>query len=347
MSRKTRAVIMPTIGDPYRAGLFLSAYRKCIKNEVDKLYVFLNSPADEAVVNYTKEMYEREGAEVIVSYGHQHQTILLTTLLEICKEDTVLILEDDFYITQPGHVDRWFSMIESGQVDAVGSPRGCTSAEMMNRTSKVFNLDPSLNQRTNFWPALYVGRTEDLLRIREKEYGPYTHPVDTYIPELDITTTQVETWDVFAWVSVQLRALGLKFHIEDQNNWIDVWITKRQPVHWIHTGAGSSSFLGHLITPDGKSIGQRDALPNTSELAIIQGDSMLWITETKQAVWEMILDHFPIPADSPAAYFNDVYASALQHSRNVVVTTDGKNMRDSSIQEMRNFYETILAPVLI
>jgi len=344
MSRLTRAIILPTIGDPYRAGLWLSSYKKCMKDEVDQLYVCLNSDADIAVIEHVTEMYRAEGAEVFVFDAHCSHGFNIEHPLKNCKEDLVLFLEDDFYIVEPGHVDRWFRMIETGQVDAIGSPRGSCSKEVTDKVAETFGLTGCEVQCSSFWPSLYAGKVADFYRMRELNLGSHMHPAGKYIPELDWTPDKDECGDVFVWASIQLRALGLKFYIEDQGNWIDVWIRK-EVMPWIHTGAGSSSFLSHLISSDGIPIGQRNNTEKT-ELAVIDGDSMLWITETKQAVWELIHENYPIPSDSPAAYFNGVYADALQNSREKVITTDGKKMTNSKIQEMRSWYEEILAPIL-
>lgn len=344
MARKTRAVFVPSTGDPYRAGLWLSSYRKYMKDSVDQLYACVNSGADLAVLNYTADLFRAEGAKVFVHDRHLGHNLNVLEMVRACQEELFFLSEDDFYIVEPGHVERLFSMIENGQVDAVGSPRGCCSQEMMNQCVKQFKITDVHPSMTSFWPALYLGKMADLFRIRDMNFGGYAHPAGEYIPELDWTPTKQECGDTFVWASIQLRALGLKFHIEDQGNWIDVWTLKHKRP-WIHTGAGSSSMLGHLLTSDGRNIGTRNSPPG-GELAVIQGDSMLWITETKQAVWELIREHFPIPADSPAAYFNDIYTDALQNSRNKVVTTDGKHMSSARIQEMRNWYEDILAPIL-
>jgi len=343
MSRPTRAVLLPTIGDPYRAGIWLSAYRKHMKNEIDNLYVCLNSNADKSITDHVADMYRKEGATVFLHYTHKGHGFPLVELIEGCKEDLVFLAEDDFYLLASEHMNRWFGMIERGEVDAVGSPRSCCSQEMIKKTIEVFSLTGLEAQSTNFWPCLYVGKREDLLRIKEREYGAYTHSAGTYISELDWTITKDEPGDVFVWASVQLRGLGLKFYAEDQGNWIDI-IYRKQAMPWIHTGAGSSSFLNRLVTPDGRPIGRRDC--DKIGVETLNDDGLLYVRETMQAFWELALQHFPIPSDSPAGWLNKDYSDALEYSKTAVKTLAGKIMRSSSIEEQKQFYRSTLAPIL-
>ena len=58
----SRAALLPTPGDPFLVKYWLENYAKYWREEVDKLYVYLNTPIEDGVVSYIQELIEGYGA---------------------------------------------------------------------------------------------------------------------------------------------------------------------------------------------------------------------------------------------------------------------------------------------
>jgi len=308
----SRAILLPTPGDPYICAGWVSSYKKYIKQHVDKLYVCLNSPAEDPIFQYVNDLFLSCEATII----HHHKFIdhgpALTELLKIVGEDHVLILEDDFYVQTPDAVQNWFHIVESGHKDMVGSMRGCVGPQIIKATARKFGLTGDEALQPNFWPSLFACRTEDLRKtdcnFRAKRYAP-----GVFIPELDFTPTQETGGDTFVWASIQLRALGLSVHQIKQWRLIDVIRENKIPPPWIHVGSGSTTLNGHLLDENMIPIGNKN-WNKPKGFPPVPDHTIRVHFEKKFAWWSMMNKLFPVPQSSPAAYFNLQYKEAVNRS---------------------------------
>jgi glycosyltransferase involved in cell wall biosynthesis len=340
-----RAAILPTPGDPFINGLWLSSFRLW-KNEVDKLYVCVNSGLDDEVLEYTKEIYEREGAEVLLQSSFAGHGVAINKCLDACREKNILLLEDDFYILQRNQVDRLFNIIENGEVDAVVSSRGSCSAGLHTKINEVFGLTGQVSLVPNFWPCLYLSDKKHLI-----ETDRWLDSVNFYngdrVDDLDWTVNCDEHGDTFVGTSIQLRSKGLRFHYEEQyrNTTDDLHLFPEgkgmfsAPLPWTHFGSTSSGINGALMDENMKLLGSRNTGYRYS-LPTIVDEHIGEDHERRIALWELCWQYFPVEEGSPANYFNKVYGDAISR------LIDGCKLSRDKINAFKSIYNQVLYPIL-
>jgi len=334
----SRAVLLPTAGDPFITAAWLSSYKKFYQPYVDKLYVSINTFAEDRIFDYVVDMFKEVDAEII---SHRHMTDhgpAITELVDACKEDYIFLAEDDFYIQTPNQLHAWFSAVEAGHVDAFGSKRGCVGTEITNAMAKKFNLTGEEVGQPNYWPALWVGKTEDL-RKTDKDFAGKVFKAGEYIPQLDFTPTVDTGGDTFVWASIQLRALGLKIVQVPHYRWIDVLYAGARTPPWIHIGSSSTSLNGHLLDEDMTSIASSED-DKVRDFPFVPDEGLRTHYTATFAGWSVYQETFPIPEDNPASYFNQVYKDAIQ--RNVT----GCNLNSQKMEENKTLYRKLLKPIL-
>lgn len=212
----SRACLLPMPGDPIILNNFIKNFNAVWKDEVDTLYVLLNVDhrMPREIVDWDMELLEKTDKVIGLYTGEMlFQGAALRHMLPYVKEDLILSIEDDTIITKRGQVDKCFRKIESGEADVVGSPRSCCSKQILDACATKWDLDYSGygDKGPVYWPNFFFCRKEDLLKT-DQHYEPIGWKKGDYIKELDITAEEDLTGDVFVWLCIQLRALGLKFY---------------------------------------------------------------------------------------------------------------------------------------
>jgi hypothetical protein len=331
-------MLLPTAGDPYIVKAWIVSYKKYCQQYVDQLYVNLNTTAGDEVFNYVVSLFEELDAKIITHRNLTDHGPAITEMMDICTEDVVFLTEDDFYLQIPDQLDKWFKNVEEGDVGALGSMRGCVNDEIIQATARKFNLKDKEAYQTNFWPALFVAKREDLMKT-DKNFGSKTFKAGELIEELDFTPVAESGADTFVWASIQLRAQGLYIHQVPHHRWIDVLHSRLIPPPWIHIGSSSCSLNGFLLGDDMTSISNVNDT-TVRECPIVPDKGIRTHYEALFSGWSVFRDTFPIPDDSPAAFFNDLYTAAIE--RNIV----GCKLRPNEIEKNKDLYHRILAPLL-
>lgn len=255
----SRTALVSSGSDPFLILTCHKLFQKYYYDELDSFRVNLNNASrfplevrQELVADLIKDpkvklIYRPEGGDP----GQAIKELLLTA-----TEDLVLLLEEDGYIFTPGEVSKCFKRIESGEVDALGSPRGSCGEEIAEASRVKYGLDYTHygDNGANFWPNFFFCKRSDLLKT-DLDFGSKQFNAGEYCKELDYTFKEVNCADTFVWASIQLRAMGLKIgeipqHKADVNeveskttgmmNWIN-GVPK-----WIHAGSLSSGWGGYL-----------------------------------------------------------------------------------------------------
>ncbi len=254
----SRAILMSAC-DPFAASLVIKLWKERWYDEIDKFYINFNNhcgiPA-QAEAEFVGSLVADPKIAFIyhpTGYGNGPPQV---ELLKICKEDNILLLEDDFFIFKSGIVDSYFKRIESGEVDLLGSPR-YAHGEVADAAKEKFNLDYSGSGDRGFgwWPTGFYCKREDLLKT-DLDFGSKEYKAGEYFKELNHTFKETCYTDTFTWASIQLRALGLKsaeipqFHaspteVEDKEQKTMNWINGVTPTY-IHGGSLSTSWNGYL-----------------------------------------------------------------------------------------------------
>lgn len=212
----SRAALLPMPGDPVILTQFVRNFEKVWSGEVDKLYILLNVDVDipEEVLQYDLKFLDNK-PQIVKLYTPVmlYQGKALRQILKVVKEDLIMSIEDDTVIVERGQIDKCFRKIETGEADVVGSPRFSCSQDILDASATKYGLDYSGygDKGPNMWPNFFFCKRADLLKT-DLHFEPMTWEKGTYIKELDITAGEGTVGDVFVWLCIQLRAMGLRFY---------------------------------------------------------------------------------------------------------------------------------------
>jgi len=157
MKNHSRAALLPTPGDPFLMKYYLENYSKYWRDEVNKLYVNLNTPMEREVVLYIQELLKRYGVSFkYVDHQIEHGCAI-NELLEMVEEEYIVLVEDDSYVFRKGKIDECFKRIESGEFDCVGGKRGSCAMEILEQAEKKWGIprEGYGDQGCNFWPNMF------------------------------------------------------------------------------------------------------------------------------------------------------------------------------------------------
>ena len=256
----SRAILLPTLSDPYLLSAWVKLYKNVFKSETDKLYVLIAADAEPGILDYCANLFRGVDAEVFVEPQGIDHGDAIRYLLERCQEDTVCLLEDDLFVLKPGFIDEAFKMVESGTFDVVGSTRGCASQEIIDAEVRSFSLtgkspEHSVAQCPHLWPCLLFTKKEHLLNT-DRNFNAKSWPAGTFIKEINHTCQEFCASDTFVWATIQLRAAGHRFGYIHQRHAGDVdradsirgtGLFANGGAPWVHFGSLSSGFNGHNL----------------------------------------------------------------------------------------------------
>lgn len=257
----SRSVFVSAGGDPFILLLAHKLFWERWYNEVDEFFVSYNNHCGvphEIVAEVLKRLSKDPKVSIIYHPTGVGNGTPITEMTRVSKRDTVMLLEDDGFIFAPGIVDDCFKKIESGEYDAVGSPRFSCGPELGEASRIKYGLDYTGygDMGPNYWPNFFFCKRNDLLRT-DMDFASHKFSKDEYYPQLDWTFKEDTMGDTFVWACVQLRGLGLRFYsipqhkadpyeIESKNRNEQNWHPSMQPFGWIHGGSLSTSWGGYL-----------------------------------------------------------------------------------------------------
>lgn len=180
-----RIALLPTIGQTHILGEWFKSYENW-QHEIDKLYINVA--------------------------GSSHGGSLKEMMSWVKKDDILMFIEEDAIIFKTGIVEECFKEIEEGNYDALGSPRMSCHPEIAIAAKKKWKLDYTGfgDKGPNYWPNFFFCKVSDLLKT-DLDFGAKSWKQGDYIKELDHTVKEKAiSGDTFVWISIQLRAMGLK-----------------------------------------------------------------------------------------------------------------------------------------
>lgn len=208
--RKTRAAILPYPGDPFLLNYWLKFFDEVWSEDIDRLYIVLNSPIEEPVRAFIRSLCDiRPKIRLFEFLSQIDHGPAIDFGLEQVDEELVMLIEDDGFIFKKGIVDEAFGYLESGLYDIVGSKRGSCSFEILQKAKEVYNLDyeGEGDQGCNFWPNFFFSSKELLLRT-DRNFGARAWKKGEQIESLGLTVTEeLANGDTFVNTSLQLRAM--------------------------------------------------------------------------------------------------------------------------------------------
>ena len=263
----SRAAILPLPGDPFLFAYWLRQFDRIWGDEVDKLYVYLNTYAEIEVVNYIRDLCN-ERPKINFQYNPEQipHGVAIDRTLDVVTEDHIMLIEDDAFIFKKGVVSKYFNAIESGICDVVASVRGSCSAEIVDRAQELWrtSTDGLGDTGPNFWPNFFFCKKQTLLDT-DRNFDSKQWKAGEYIESLAFVAPVDVVGDTFVNTSLQLRAKNLKFWIVPQ--WhlnpsdVEDFHANRgifgQPIEWFHIGSLSSGVGGVLVDDNGRRLGRR------------------------------------------------------------------------------------------
>lgn len=204
----SRAVILPTQGDPFLLQYWLELYKRNWANDVDALYVYINSKIPDNVIEFDSELLDKAGVKRVLyateSIDHGRA---LEELLDCVEEDYVMLIEDDGFIFRSGKVGACFQHIEQGPYKVVASKRGSCSPSILEMAQIKWELDYSGlgDSGPNFWPNFLFIETK-LLKSIGGHFGSSAWQAGEMIEGLDMRTQLFANGDTFVSASLRIRA---------------------------------------------------------------------------------------------------------------------------------------------
>lgn len=284
----SRAALLPTPGDPILLNYWLNNFEKYWIDEVDHLYIYINTTADQEAIDYMRERINRtpKTSQILATFQVQHGDCI-DKLLSICQEEYVMLCEDDSYIFKHGKVNDCFQRIESGEYDIVGSKRASCSTEITDTATQLWGLDNSGygDSGVNFWPCFLFSKKETLLKTDRDFKAKSWQKGETIIP-LNHICEDYCVGDTFVNTSLQLRAMDLRFWYEQQYHGSPHDIEQELRKEWLFNGISSWTHAGSLSSGFGGAL-KKNAIINP-DLVKTDGERLEW--ERRIQWWQIFLN---------------------------------------------------------
>lgn len=260
-SGMSRVALLPAGGDPFLNAYWLRHYARVWADEVDELVVYACSVKPEAVAYTRAIVAAAPHARILFEPLRADHGAMLGRLMDATDQEYVLLMEDDAFVRRPGVVDAAFRRIESGEVDIVGTARGCASAELIAAAEERWG--PLVSTETgetglSLYPCCYFGRRADLLAT-DRNYAARGWHAGENVPGLDLTAEEGWGADTFTTTTWQLRKAGLRIDSRAAYRTDLARIRGWMNAPWFHVGSLSSgygcSFLGEMANYAGYAAG--------------------------------------------------------------------------------------------
>ena len=300
-----RAALLPHPADPFLLKYWLKFYTNVWHDEVDKLYICINSPMEKTVIDYMLTLTAKDPSiEVIYLDKQIEHGAAIDLLLTYCHESMVMLVEDDGFIFGKGAVSESFGYLERNEFDIVGSPRGSCSQEIWDRAKELYGLDYSGygDVGPNFWPNFFF-TSKKILEATDRNFGARQWVKGDKIAALgDYMAKDTIASDTFVNTSLQLRAKNYRIHTQKQDHGgpmdLEEYANKQWlfdgKARWIHVGSLSSGTHGVLMDDKGRPLARRfiDEPKNEARLGDwcnTDGERKEW--ERRVAFWELFYDN--------------------------------------------------------
>lgn len=350
--KTSRAAILPYPGDPFLFAYWYRFFKNVWSIEVDKLYVYLNSPIEQDVVSYIKSLVAKDPKVVLTYHPAQlEHGEVINRALDLVTEDYVMLIEDDGLIFHYGAVEQAFNMVESGAFEIVGSKRGSCSQEILNaaRDKWGLNYEGEGDQGPNFWPCFFFCKKELLLKT-DRQFGARAWKRGEVIEPLGYTVQdEVCASDTFVNTSLQLHALVPneriyyvpQYHVHPLD--LDHFAEKKSVFDgrapWLHIGSLSSGVGGILQDEYSRPLARRTIDPQGNPTKLNnppQDDFTRQEWERRVQWWLMFYWNSP---PIGLAEFKRLYKEAIDR----VVEQYSLN-RDRITRRMQIFGELVTSP---
>ncbi len=266
----SRAAILPFPGDPFLINYWLKFYDNIWGQEIDKLYIYLNSPIEKPVVDYIRD---RIGRSKNINFTYNDTQIehgdAINRTLDLITEEYLMLIEDDAIVFRSGMVDECFSLLESGNYDIIGSRRGSCSQEIIDQADKLWKIPDTgfSDNGPNFWPCYFFTKT-DILKATSRRFSARAWTQgETITPLQYVVEAPLVNGDTFVNTSLELRAMipesrihyvpQYHLHPDDHENFMYSKTVFDGKAPWLHIGSLSSGVGGVLRDEQNRALTRR------------------------------------------------------------------------------------------
>lgn len=349
---RSRAALLPHPADPFLLNYWLHFFNEKWQDEIDRLYIYINSPIEKEVIDYMMHICRcNKKIEILYSNLQMEHGAVLDSLLNSCREEYVMLIEDDGFIFKKGVVDAYFSLLESGQYDIVGSARGSCSMEIWQAAKDKYNLDYSGmgDVGPNFWPCYFFSKRQTLLDT-DRNFGAKHWPKGTKIEELGFAVQNEGCYgDTFVNTSIQLRAKFPTHRIhmipqyhgspDDIKHYDQKYNLFDGRAFWTHVGSLSSGTHGVLQDEFGRSLARRKLDPpgkvRLPGRPTTEQEKEEW--ERRLTFWKMFHEHY-----LNGNYFDDnIEEFAIAYGVAIKRIIEQFGLSESHIKIRQQIYRTI------
>lgn len=207
---RSRAAFLPSGGDPFSLFYTLKYYKEFWCDEVDQLYIHISSAIEPEVIDLiTKTLKDFPKITLLITNRELQHGENLNKILDICKEDYILFIEDDSIIFKHGIVDKYFKLLEENIVDVIGSERTSCHPWITETISREMKLDFSGygDHGPAYWPCFFWIKKSDLLKT-DRDFNTHFFKQGSTLCSVGVPEDMVG--DTFVWASLQLRWMGLR-----------------------------------------------------------------------------------------------------------------------------------------
>lgn len=317
----TRAALLPMGGDPFLNAYWLRHYRTWA-DKVDELRIVVCDQNDQAIQDYILEQTCKLPNVLIRFAPRTDHGEILKQLIEDTSADTVLLCEDDAFVRKPEKVDEFFRKIESGETDVVGCPRATGSTNAINWASERYGTwTATATGETGplLWPCFLFAKREDLLRT-DRCFGSGGWKAGESL--LGKTFESDEAMDTFGWATLQLREMGLRFHIEANYRAERSRLSDWDDAPWFHVGGMSAGYGLYILGPEQHRAGFWASIRDTD----------LYDWQKRMSWWRRVVDK----ADGVLVEHQAAYKKALDEFM------VGVSMNQSDVEQWRSGFDRLI-----
>lgn len=323
----TRAAILPFPGDPFLLTYWLYFFDNVWGKYVDKLYIYLNSPIEPAVVDYIRKLCADRPKINLQYEDHQleHGEVINRTL-DIVTEDLIMLIEDDGFIFNGDIVNKIYNYIDNGQYDIVAGKRGSCGFELLERAKQLWSLDYTGlgDQGPNFWPCFFFCHRSLLLQTN-RHFGASFWKAGQYCEPLNFTVETDQAGDTFVDASLQLRNLVEPSRIltipqyhgspDDLEHFTKQRFLFDGNAPWVHIGSLSSGVGGLLRDNQNRPLARRlidPPEPNNALPGWCNTEQEMHEFERRVQWWLRFYNYYTTQPDL-IPEFKELYFNAIQN----------------------------------
>ena len=272
-----RAALVAASDDPVILGFWLRNFAATVGPDVDALHLAINGPHADDVAQglVTPTGY----ALVVQTYPERRDHgWCLRRLYDANGAEALLFLETDAWFRRDHVAAGWFATIESGRVDAIGSPRHPASPQLIAAAERRWGiLSAGEDQGTALWPC-FLTASRAAIDGTDRHFGARAYPARTLVPGLGMFFPEATTDETFVGVSWQLRDAKARIRLVPQHRVARGTLCRPEGSAWFHAGSLSVAF--------GMAWGE---VENEGTLRGVPEDEMA----RRCALWDIIADLSP------------------------------------------------------